>query len=337
LTAKDCRILDMKTTFPVRLFGGLMLLFASAGGSTESYQSVSIGPRQLGVVAGLSSAVSSEAPLYDLVFDGENADRIPQLYRVALDGSSPRLIGGGIVGTQPRPRADGTALIFNTVGDARHGSQLMLLDNFNLQPERLSLSRRAEREAGWSPDGRRIVFQSRHFDDGGDILVATLNGRRLEEVQNLTPKSEGYTVEPDVTPVWSPDGTQIAFTSYRSGSAAIWVMNADGSRARQVTVGGAYNDYFPSWSPDGRSLAFQRADRANAQIGVVALDGSAPRFLSFPGQAYAPAWSPDGVRLAFAGNVGGEQDIYVMRLDNQQLMRIARSGRDDGPAWIRRL
>jgi len=60
----------------------------------------------------------------------------------------------------------------------------------------------------------------------------------------------------DLTPTWSPDGSQIAFASNRAGSFQIHAMNADGTAVRQVTSQGQNTD--PAWSPDGRSIAFVR-------------------------------------------------------------------------------
>ena len=50
---------------------------------------------------------------------------------------------------------------------------------------------------------------------------------------------------------WSPDGSKIAFTSDRDGDFEIWVMNANGTGAVQLTHNSGYNDYNPAWSPDG--------------------------------------------------------------------------------------
>jgi Tol biopolymer transport system component len=52
----------------------------------------------------------------------------------------------------------------------------------------------------------------------------------------------------DYFPAWSPDGTRIAFVSYRDGNPEIYVMNADGSNPARLTDNPA-SDYSPSWSP----------------------------------------------------------------------------------------
>ena len=59
----------------------------------------------------------------------------------------------------------------------------------------------------------------------------------------------------DSDPSWSPDGSKIAFTSFRDGNAEIHVMNADGSDPINLTNNPAW-DYAPAWSPDGTRIAF---------------------------------------------------------------------------------
>jgi TolB protein len=87
----------------------------------------------------------------------------------------------------------------------------------------------------WSPDGRKIVVQGTVPDSKdpkkhvGNIWVVDLqNG----EGTKLAEHTEPYL---DETPSWFPDGKHIAFQSDRTGRWEVWVMNADGTGARQVT------------------------------------------------------------------------------------------------------
>ena len=94
----------------------------------------------------------------------------------------------------------------------------------------------------WSPDGRKLAFQS--FDDGADfdIWVLDLNSGALTQ---LTTDSAF-----DTAPAWSPDGTRIAFQSNRDGDWEIYTMNADGSGVEQLTHNTAA-DRVPDWQPLG--------------------------------------------------------------------------------------
>lgn len=278
-------------------------------------------------------------PTYDLVFDGRNGDGSHLLYQVRPEGGAPQVLGLGYGGTRPHARPDGRALVYASLPTDLVPAQLMLVDDLT-QPA-ICLSTEAgvaEREVVWAPDGLRLAFHSQLEDPAGDIFTADLRGRSLENRRNLTPRQAGDPmISPDVTPAWSPDGTRLAFTSYRQGSPALWLMNADGSGARQLTpTSSVSGDYFPTWSPDGRWIAFQRLTSESAQIGILPAAGGTPTFLPFAGKAYAPAWSPDGGWIAFSGLVDGEYDIHLQTPDGRGLRRIPRAGEDRGPSWIRR-
>ena len=82
----------------------------------------------------------------------------------------------------------------------------------------------------------------------------------------------GTSVE-DRDPSWSPDGSRIAFTSYRDGNWDIYVMDADGSNQQRLTDNPAV-DRMPSWSADGSRIAFVSGRDGNWDIYVMDADGS---------------------------------------------------------------
>lgn len=294
---------------------------------------------EFGCGGGQAASPPHPAVAYDLVFDGEDAEGMRQLYRVNPEGWAPQRLGIGYAGTRPNARPDGRVLVFASLPTDLIPSQLMLIEDLTQPAVPLSpAGTPAEREGVWSPDGRRLAFHSQLEDPDGDIFVAEVTGRDLANRQNLTPRRAGEPrISPDVTPAWSPDGTRLAFTSYRSGSPALWVMNADGSQLRQLTeTSTQHGDYFPTWSPDGRWIAFQRLSTAAAVIGCISAAGDTPEFMPFAGRAYSPAWSPDGAWIAFSGLVDGEYDIHLQPVAGGAVLRLRHPGADQGPSWIRR-
>ena len=153
-------------------------------------------------------------------------------------------------------------------------------------------------------------------------------------VTNLTNHSAD-----EATPAWSPDGNQIAFTSFRDDANApeIYVMNADGSGQTNLTNHPA-SDAEAAWSPDGTRIAFSsdRGDRGgNSEIYVMNADGSGvTRLTNHSARDGSPAWSPDGTRIAFGSARDGNWDIYAMNADGSRVARLTNNAALDlYPAW----
>ncbi len=126
------------------------------------------------------------------------------------------------------------------------------------------------------------------------------------DIWSVNPDGSGLTqltTDPaaDWEPVWSPDGTHIAFASSLSPTG-IYIMNADGTGAHLVASPAGLQPFSLSWSGDGSKLAY--AD-GNFDIWTINADGSgATDILPGSAQDYFPSWSPDGTKLVFRHNGG---------------------------------
>ena len=160
-------------------------------------------------------------------------------------------------------------------------------------------------------------------DGNRDIYVYTL----FEGVERLTDHAaeDGY-------PVWSPDGTHIAFHSNRDGDTHdIYTLRLSDRQTTRLTNSGA-NDWGQSWSPDGKKIAFisYRDDVNKAEIYVMDSDGSNPINIS---QSAAnerdPAWAGNSTHIAFTSDSAGNDDIYVMLADGRDVQQITSHSASD--------
>jgi Tol biopolymer transport system component/DNA-binding winged helix-turn-helix (wHTH) protein len=127
---------------------------------------------------------------------------------------------------------------------------------------------------------------------------------------------------------YSPDGTRIAFASNRSGNWEIWIANADGSNARQLTSYAGAPAQSPRWSPKGRLLAFAHAAEGNADIYTMTPEGSSIRRLtSEPSREETPSWSRDERWIYFSSNRSGTFEIWKLAIDQPaQVIQVTHGG-----------
>ena len=158
-----------------------------------------------------------------------------------------------------------------------------------------------------------------------DVFVINADGTNM---LNLT--QDGATYD---RPAWSPDGTRIAFTSYRHNRNEIFVMNADGSNQQQLTA--TPDDNTPVWSPDSTRIAFVSWRSGTQQIFVMNADGTNQTNITntAAGQNAEAAWSPDGSRIVFISTRNGQAEVFAMNPDGSGLARLTNTSNSNFPAF----
>jgi Tol biopolymer transport system component len=144
----------------------------------------------------------------------------------------------------------------------------------------------------WSPDASRIAFRSTRSSAPG-IYVINVDGTGEQWLSNdLTTTN--------FAPDWSPDGTKIAFGHQGgvfTGHFSVWVMNADGTNAHQLTPD-SMEAGLPGWSPDGSRILFADAfcnTCGESDLFVMNADGTAiTQITDTPENELAKSWSRDG-------------------------------------------
>ena len=135
-------------------------------------------------------------------------------------------------------------------------------------------------------------------------------------------------------PVWSPDGSRIAYISDKTGEEQIWVVPEDGrGPAEQITTGLKAFLYRPAWSPDGKSIVFGDED---GRIDVVTVADHTVKEIAHDtkGAMLDYAWSPRGNFLAFSMTASnGFTSIYVESPDGQLHHITSENFNSSTPAW----
>lgn len=143
----------------------------------------------------------------------------------------------------------------------------------------------------------------------------------------------------DTNPAWSPDGTQIAFTSHRDNTIAIYVIDLTTGKLAPFTRT-KRSPSQPDWSPDGGKIAHidnPSHPGIDYELFVINADGSNPRQLTdSAGYRYyaSPDWSPDGSLLSVASDQDGNYDIFLIDPDGANLKQLTYTqAHESSPAW----
>ena len=203
----------------------------------------------------------------------------------------------------------------------------------------------------FSPDGRRVAVTIAS-DIGSDIWIIDLE--RGTRIRFTTGGTSAF-------PVWSPDGSRLAFQSTAPGPWNLYWKPIDGSAEAQPllsastqpaasqpnaalsllpgtlpTLSGA-NPQFPmSWTSDGSMLAFhERKPSGERDIWVVAPASDPTPFLLTPFDERSPRFSPDGKWLAYVSNESGRDEIYVQPFPGPGRKWLISTEGGIDPVWSR--
>ncbi len=246
----------------------------------------------------------------EIVFSS-NRGGLLRLWRIPFSGGTPEPVNGVGEGFAPTISTKGNRLayiqgrvdanVWRTPGPGWKGRPAAAV--------RVVASSRADYEAAFSPDAKRIAFAS---DRSGSVEIWTCNsdGTNQTQLTSLKAADSG-------SPRWSPDGKTIAFDARLEGHGDILVISADGGSPRRLTTDPADNN-LPTWSRDGKWIYFSSNRTGNWQIWKVPSVGGSVQQVTKHG-GFSAEESPDA-KFLYVWLAGGT--VWRMPAAGEETVRV---------------
>lgn len=267
--------------------------------------------------------------------------------------------------SSPSFSPDGSKIAFvrGTEGAVR---DVFIMDANGGEPRQLTFDRRFVSGLAWTADSSAIVFSSdrggkfslwrisvaggqpERLPVGGEDAFSpsiARRGDRLAYAQRsakwsfqrvaLKPsaqKSEGATrllssTQQDSAVRFSPDGSRIAFQSWRSGTQEIWLCTSSGTNLVRLTSFEGSLTGSPSWSPNGRQIAFDSRPKGRSHIYAIGVDGGVPHPLTDGDyNDIIPNWSQDGAWIYFGSNRSGSWQVWKIPSTGGEAHQVTTQG-----------
>ena len=303
-------IVEIAHYSPEILPGGAAVLFASTAAGPGSHRigvaSLNTGEWKVLVEGGLAPRYS---PTGHIVFVGSDGLLWAvgfDLSRLELTGEPSRVSDRTVLVTQGDQAlyavADDGTLVFVAAGQAGQGHLVWVDRAAAVTP--LPFPPQQYLHPRLSPDGRRVAVTIREPDEGRQAIWVLDLDRATRTL---------LTVEGEINrwPVWTHEGTRIAFTSTRGGSLydLFWKpVDGSGNAQRLLT---SENVKIPiSWATPRQTLAYYEMF-GYADIWTLPPDGEPSALETTPFDERSPMFSPDGRWLAYVSNESGQDEVYA--------------------------
>ncbi|MBN8886505.1 MAG: Tol-Pal system beta propeller repeat protein TolB [Rudaea sp.] len=245
---------------------------------------------------------------------------------------------------------------------------LMIADSDGYGPQQVVSSRQPLLSPAWSPDGRKLAYES--FERGSSAIYIQDIGTGAREVVSarkgingapafspdgsklalslsngvnpdiyvmdlgsraLTQITRNYAI--DTEPVWAPDGQTLYFTSDRGGKPQIYQVSAGGGGESRVTFNGDANAK-ATVSYDGKKIAMSQGNKNMYHIAVLDRASGSNTVISPGNFDESPSFAPNASMLLYAATDGSRDVLYAVSADGRVRQRLVLADGDvRSPAW----
>ncbi len=261
-------------------------------------------------------------------------------------GRAEQLTAGPGYDYQPDCSPDGRWVVY--VSYQKDAMELRALNLATRQSRALTSDGAVNLEPRFSPDGKRLVFVSTSYRGHFHIFLGDFHDGWLTNVQRLTgenrsslPRYYYSEFDHEISPVWSPDGSELVFVSNRGhiqGTGGLWRMKAEpGAEMREIHYQETTWKARPDFSPDGKRIVYASyLGRAWHQLWMMPSEGGDAFPLSYGDfDNINPRWSPDGGKIAFISNRAGNTSLWIQEIPGGKQTQVVAKQRQYLKSMVR--